>query len=107
MRERYHRAQNPVQLGYLRNVALAKKDCPGGIEAKREKRERCLEHRGSQDLGFANGGHRMQIGDEVEALAFVLKPAELADCAAVVAQVPISPNPAPRATALAHAPTSS
>src|SRR5216683_763225 len=90
MRERYQRAQNPIQLGYLRNVALAKKDCPGGIEAKREKRERRLEHRGSQDLGFAKGGHRMQVGDEVEAFTFVLKLDELADCAVVVAQVQIT-----------------
>src|SRR5262249_54659500 len=87
---RYHRAQDPIQLGNLGDVALPKEDRPGRVQAQGQERQRRFQYRIAQYFGVLDAGERVQIGDEIEAFAFVLKLDELPDRPVIVSQVEVS-----------------
>src|SRR5688572_20169139 len=87
MRDWHERTEDPEELGDLRNIALAKQDRRGWIEAEREIGEGGFERVLSQALCIADCRQRMKVGDEVQRFALTLQLDELLQCAVVVAQV--------------------
>ncbi len=85
--ERDDGPEDPVQLGDLRDVALAEEDGPGRVEPEREEGHRRLAGERRRGDRVPDRGQRVEVGDEVQRLAAVLEIDELADRAVVVADV--------------------
>jgi len=83
-------AQQPRQFGDLGQVVLAVERDPLGIEPEGQMVDRDLPDRCPQRLGIAVGGQRVVAGDEDVEFVVVLQLQELADRAAVVAEVELA-----------------
>lgn len=87
VREGHHRAEDPVQLEHLRHVALAEERGARRIDAQREEARGGLERERPRPCGVADRRQRVQVGDEVERLARILKADELPHRSDPVAEV--------------------
>lgn len=87
MRQRNERTKDAVELDDFGHIAPPKENCLLRIDAEREVGERRVECVFAQRGGVANRCERMQVGDEVQSLAFILQLNELTQRSVVVAEV--------------------